>query len=114
MATGVGYLSYYQWAKYPRQKQNSKIYTNINNKQIMLLTKLRYGPYPVTVADGVLNIDMIKISGDPWLSSIELWSVPSSNPTPSPTPSPIPQPTPQPTATPSGMDERERERRDKI
>ena len=62
----------------------------------------------MTVADGVLNIDMIKISGDPWLSSIELWSVPSSNPTPSPTPSP----TPQPTATPSGMDERER--RDEI
>ena len=94
----VGLLNYFQWPKYTN-------ITNYNNKQqktkkqklriMLILTKERYGPYAVTVADGVLNFDMIRISGDPFLSSIEIWSVTSSTPSP----------TPPPTHAASGMEE---------
>lgn len=32
----------------------------------------RYGPYPATVADGVLNLDLIRVLGQPHLMGLEI------------------------------------------
>ncbi len=44
----------------------------------------RYGPYPVTVNDGTLNVNLQRVTGDPCAQGIEIWS--AATPTPTPTP----------------------------
>jgi hypothetical protein len=36
----------------------------------------KLGPFPVTVADGVLNMDLIKLTGDPGMMGMAIYSVP--------------------------------------
>jgi hypothetical protein len=64
-------------------------------------TWARYGPYNVTVSDGVLNARLQRITGDPTLQGIEIWSTATSTSTPTPTPAPTVSPTPTSTPTPS-------------
>ena len=33
----------------------------------------RYGPYPVTVGDGALNVDLVHVSGDPHLMGMAIF-----------------------------------------
>ena len=47
---------------------------------------VRYGPYPVTVNDGTLNVNLQRVTGDPCVQGIEIWS--AATPTPTPTPAP--------------------------
>ncbi|MBM7569234.1 fibronectin type III domain-containing protein [Paenibacillus sacheonensis] len=35
---------------------------------------VRYGPYAATVGDGVLDMDVLKVTGDPHLMGMEIWS----------------------------------------
>ena len=37
-------------------------------------TWARYGPYSVTVGDGTLNVNLVRVTGDPLLQGIEIWS----------------------------------------
>ena len=34
----------------------------------------RYGPYPVTVNDGTLNVNLQRVTGDPCAQGVEIWS----------------------------------------
>ena len=40
----------------------------------------RYGPYPVTVNDGTLNVNLQRVTGDPCAQGVEIWS--TATPTP--------------------------------
>src|ERR1044072_4091645 len=45
----------------------------------------KYGPYAVTVNDGILNVDVLRASkGEPLLMGIALYSVPGSQPNQAP------------------------------
>ena len=46
----------------------------------------RYGPYNVTVNDGTLNVNLQRVTGDPCVQGVEIWSAATSTPTPTPTP----------------------------
>ena len=34
----------------------------------------RYGPYSVTVSDGSLNVNLVRVTGDPTIQGLEIWS----------------------------------------
>lgn len=66
----------------------------------------RYGPFPVTMTDGTLNVNLQRITGYTVASGIEIWNADTGTPTPTPsTPTPSPTPTatvaPSPSATPT-------------
>lgn len=64
----------------------------------------KYGPYNVTVSDGVLNINIDKVTGDPVVAGMAIFAAgggATSTPTPTATPTPGATTTPTPTATPT-------------
>lgn len=52
--------------------ENNQVASNIGSMANNAWTK--YGPYNVTVADGTLNIDLIRLTGDPQIAGIAIFS----------------------------------------
>jgi chitodextrinase len=48
----------------------------------------KYGPYTVTVKDGVLNMELVRVTGDPMLTGMAIYSIDTTTPPPPDTQAP--------------------------
>lgn len=61
----------------------------------------RYGPFPVTMTDGTLNVNLQRVTGYTAVCGVEIWHADAGTPSPTPSVSPTPPATPTATIAPS-------------
>ena len=74
--TGENYASNYR--SFNVKLEGTQVASAIGSLPIN--TWQRYGPYSVTVSDGSLNVNLVRVTGDPAIQGLEIWSAEYATP----------------------------------